>query len=361
MMKKLRAGIIGATGMVGQRFVTILNNHPWFDTVLLAASPNSAGKSYAEAVKDRWYMKSPIPENLSQMKINNASDCEKIAVEVDFVFCAVDMPKDDALKLEERYARLEIPVISNNSASRSLPDVPMIIPEINHEHLVLIESQRRRLNTKKGFIAVKPNCSIQSYVPALHPLLEYKPSRVIACTYQAISGSGKTFNNCPEIADNVIPFISGEEMKSEKEPMKIWGVIRNGSIINAIKPLITSQCIRVPVSDGHMAAVFVSFEKRPTRNEILAKWKDFVGKPQKLGLPSAPVPFLTYFEEDNRPQTALDRDLHNGMGISIGRLREDSIFDYKFVCLSHNTIRGAAGGAVLIAELLKEEGYLEGR
>jgi aspartate-semialdehyde dehydrogenase len=237
----------------------------------------------------------------------------------------------------------------------------MIIPEINHEHLVVIESQRRRLNTKKGFIAVKPNCSIQSYVPALHPLLEYKPSRVIACTYQAISGSGKTFKNCPEIADNVIPFISGEEMKSEKEPMKIWGVIRNGSIINAIKPLITSQCIRVPVSDGHMAAVFVSFEKRPTRNEILAKWKDFVGKPQKLGLPSAPVPFLTYFDEDDRPQTALDRDLSNGMGISIGRLREDSIFDYKFVCLSHNTIRGAAGGAVLIAELLKEEGYLEGR
>ncbi len=357
-MKKLRAGIIGATGMVGQRFATILENHPWFDTALLAASPVSAGKPYAEAVRGRWSMKNPIPEKLSQMIVYNASDCEKIAMEVDFVFCAVDMPKAEVLKLEERYARLEIPVISNNSASRGFSDVPMVIPEINHGHLAVIETQRKRLNTKKGFIAVKPNCSIQSYVPAIHPLLDYRPVKVLACTYQAISGGGKTFKSCPEMVDNVIPFISGEEQKSEKEPLKIWGEVRDGNVVNAAGPLITSQCIRVPVTDGHMAAVFVAFEKKPPRDEILSRWKSFTGKPQNLGLPSAPVPFLTYFEEENRPQTALDREINRGMGISIGRLREDPIFDYKFVCLSHNTIRGAAGGGVLIAELLMEEGYL---
>ncbi|MGA2141639.1 MAG: aspartate-semialdehyde dehydrogenase [Brevinematales bacterium] len=360
-MRKLRVGIIGATGMVGQRFVTLLENHPWFETALLAASPVSAGKSYAEAVKDRWTMKRSVPENVSKMKIYNASECEKIACEVDFVFCAIDMPKDEVLKLEENYARLEIPVISNNSASRGLPDVPMVIPEINHEHLAVIKTQRKRLGTGKGFIAVKPNCSIQSYVPAIHPLMDYRPSKILACTYQAISGAGKTFKSCPEIIDNVIPFIGGEELKSEKEPMKIWGFVADGKIVNAASPVITSQCLRVPVSDGHMAAVFVSFEKKPPKDEIIARWKNFKGIPQELGLPSAPDPFLTYFEEDNRPQTAMDRDFGNGMGISIGRLREDQIFDYKFVCLSHNTIRGAAGGAVLIAELLKEEGYLEGR
>jgi aspartate-semialdehyde dehydrogenase len=298
---------------------------------------------------------------VSKMKIYNASDCEKIAQEVDFVFCAIDMPKDEVLKLEEKYARLEIPVISNNSAARGLPDVPMVIPEINPGHLAAIGAQRLRLNTKKGFIAVKPNCSIQSYVPAIHPLMDFKPSKILACTYQAISGAGKTFKSCPEIIDNVIPFIGGEEQKSEKEPMKIWGNVIEGRIVNASSPVITSQCIRVPVSDGHMAAVFVSFDRKPSREEILERWKDFSGRPRELGLPSAPSPFLTYFEEENRPQTAMDRDIGNGMGISIGRLREDQIFDYKFVCLSHNTIRGAAGGAVLIAELLKEEGYIEGR
>ncbi len=359
-MKKLKVGIIGATGMVGQRFVKLLEGHPWFETSLVAASPNSAGKSYAEAVEGRWAMNGPIPQNIAGMTIYNSSDFDRIGNEVDFVFCAVHMPKAEVLRLEEDLARHEIPVVSNNSAARNLPDVPMIIPEINDSHFAVIETQRKRLNTRKGFIAVKPNCSIQSYVPAIHPLLRYKPSKVLAGMYQAISGAGKTFKSWPEMTDNVIPYIQGEEEKSENEPLKIWGEVKNGLIENAHGPVITSQCIRVPVTDGHLASVFISFDIKPSKEEVIEKWRSFAGRPQKLGLPSAPSPFLTYFEEENRPQTALDRDIGHGMGISIGRLREDRIFDYKFVCLSHNTIRGAAGGGVLIAELLKEEGYLEG-
>ncbi len=357
-MKKLRAGIVGATGMVGQRFITLLENHPYFEISALAASARSAGKSYREAVGARWKMACEMPAAVADMPVYDAADIAKMAELCDFVFCAVDMKKDEIKALEEAYAKAELPVISNNSANRWTPDVPMIIPEINDDHAKIIEAQKKRLGTKKGFIAVKPNCSIQSYVPALTPLLKFKPTTVLATTYQAISGAGKTFNEWPEMIDNVIPYIGGEEEKSEQEPLKIWGHIENGEIVKADAPLITTQCIRVPVSDGHTAAVFVKFETKPTKEEILECWRNFSGKPQELELPSAPEQFVTYFEEDNRPQCALDRDIYGGMGVTVGRLREDTVFDWKFVGLSHNTLRGAAGGGVLNAELLYREGYL---
>jgi aspartate-semialdehyde dehydrogenase len=359
MTKKLRVGIVGATGMVGQRFVTLLENHPWFETVAVAASPQSAGKRYADAVQGRWSMKTALPNSVANLIVRNASDVSSMAKDVDFVFCAVDMKKDETLALEEAYAKAEIPVVSNNSATRMMNDVPMVVPELNPEHLDVIHTQRKRLGTKRGFIAVKPNCSLQSYVPALHPLRQFGINKVLACTYQSISGAGKTFETWPEMVDNVIPFISGEEQKSEIEPLKIWGDIKNGVIENTKETVFATQCIRVPTSDGHMAAVFVSFEKKPTREQILATWSEWQTLPQTLALPSAPAPFLKYFEEDNRPQTRLDRDLGNGMAVSAGRLREDPLFDYKFDCLSHNTVRGAAGGAVLIAELLKAKGWLD--
>jgi len=361
MSKKLKVGVLGATGMVGQRFVSLLADHPWYEVALVAASQSSAGKRYADAVQGRWAMKTPIPAAVAGMTVGNASDVARIAGEVDFVFCAVDMSKEETAKLEEDYARAETPVISNNSAHRWTPDVPMMVPEINSAHAGIVEAQRRRLGTKRGFIAVKPNCSIQSYVPAIHPLMRFGPKKLAVCTYQAISGAGKTFETWPEMVDNVIPFIKGEEEKSEKEPLKIWGTIRDGKIVNAAEPVITAQCIRVPVTDGHLAAVFVQFEKKPSKEEILGLWKDFSGKPQQLGLPSAPKPFLTYFEEDARPQTKLDRDAGHGQGVTIGRLRPDAIFDWRFVCLSHNTVRGAAGGAVLTAELLTAEGFLQAK
>jgi aspartate-semialdehyde dehydrogenase len=359
MSNKLKVGIVGATGMVGQRFITLLYNHPAFQVSLVAASPRSAGKTYTQAVDGRWAMSEPIPSKVESLVIQEAAKVEKVSSQVDFIFCAVDMPKSEVLKLEEAYAQCETPVVSNNSAARSVPDVPMLIPEINHSHMAVIPSQQKRLGTKRGFIVVKPNCSLQSYVPAIHPLLEYGPKQVLACTYQAISGAGKTFTSMPEILDNVIPYIKGEEEKSENEPLKIWGEIKQGKIKNTNIPAITSQCIRVPVSDGHMAAVFVSFDKKPSREQIINRWKAFSGRPQQLKLYSAPQPFLTYFEDETRPQTKLDRNLGKGMGVAIGRLREDRLFDYKFVCLSHNTIRGAAGGGVLIAELLYKEGYIQ--
>ena len=357
-MRKLKAGVVGATGMVGQRFITLLREHPYFELTALVASPRSAGKTYREAVGERWKMKTPMPEDVAEMTVLSSEDIETVGSLVDFVFCAVDMKKEEIKALEERYAKAEIPVVSNNSANRWTPDVPMVIPEINDAHLAVIEAQRKRLGTKRGFIAVKPNCSIQSYVPALTPLLPYGIKRVVATTYQAISGAGKTFREWPEMIDNVIPYIGGEEEKSEQEPLRVWGRVEDGKIVKADAPVITTQCIRVPVSDGHTAAVFVDFEKKPSKEEILEAWRTFKGKPQTLGLPSAPAQFITYFEEDNRPQAALDRDLYGGMGVSVGRLREDTLFDYKFVGLSHNTLRGAAGGAVLIAELLYREGYL---
>ena len=359
-MKHYKAGIIGATGMVGQRFATLLENHPWFEVTALAASPRSAGKTYEEAVGNRWAMTSPMPEKMKNMVVLNAvDDIEKIAGLVDFVFCAVDMKKDEIKALEEKYAKAEIPVVSNNSAHRGTPDVPMVVPEINDDHIQIIESQRKRLGTKKGFIAVKSNCSIQSYVPALNPLMEYGITKVLACTYQAISGAGKTFETWPEMLDNLIPFIGGEEEKSEQEPLKVWGHIEGDKIVNAQTPSITTQCLRVPVSDGHTAAVFVSFDKKPSKEEILNKWAAFKGAPQELDLPSAPKQFIHYFEEDNRPQAKLDRNLEGGMAVSVGRLREDTQYDYKFVCLSHNTLRGAAGGGVLLAELLADKGYFD--
>lgn len=359
-MKHYRVGIIGATGMVGQRFATLLENHPWFEVKALAASPRSAGKTYEEAAGKRWAMQIPMPEKMKNMIVLNAvDDIEKIGELVDFVFCAVDMKKDEIKALEEKYAKAEIPVVSNNSAHRGTPDVPMVVPEINDDHIQIIEAQRKRLGTKKGFIAVKSNCSIQSYVPALHPLREYGITKVLACTYQAISGAGKTFESWPEMVDNLIPFIGGEEEKSEQEPLKVWGHIEGNKIINASEPLITTQCLRVPVSDGHTAAVFVSFDKKPSKDDILKKWKDFKGAPQALELPSAPKQFIHYFEEDNRPQAKLDRNLEGGMAVSTGRLREDTQYDYKFVCLSHNTLRGAAGGGVLLAELLAAKGYFD--
>jgi len=359
MDNKLKVGIIGATGMVGQRFVSLLGNHPWFEVTCVAASERSAGKKYSEAVKGRWFLSTPIPSKIGELTVENAAEVEKVSNQVDFVFCAVDMDKEQVKKLEEAYAKTETPVVSNNSAHRWTMDVPMLIPEVNYNHLKVIEIQKKRLGTKKGFIAVKPNCSIQSYVPAIHPLFEYNPIKIMACTYQAISGAGKTFETWPEIIDNVIPFIKGEEEKSEKEPLKIWGSVAENGIITAEKPVISAQCIRVPVSDGHLAAVSVIFETKPSKSDILRAWEEFEGKPQKLGLPNAPKKFIKYLEDESRPQTHLDRDFERGMGITVGRLREDPIFDYKFVCLSHNTLRGAAGGAVLIAELLKAEGYLE--
>lgn len=359
-MKTFHVGIIGATGMVGQRFAILLENHPWFQVKVLAASGRSAGKTYKEAVGDRWSMPVPMPKSMENMVVYNASeDVEKIAAEVDFVFCAVDMKKDEIKALEERYAKAECPVVSNNSAHRGTKDVPMIVPEINPEHAEIIKAQRKRLGTKRGFIAVKSNCSLQSYVPALHPLMEYGVKNVLACTYQAISGAGKTFERWPEMVDNVIPYIGGEEEKSEQEPLKIWGKIEDDQIVNATTPSITTQCLRVAASDGHMAAVFVSFDKKPTMEEIKEKWASFKGVPQDLNLPSAPKQFLNYFEENDRPQTKLDRNLEGGMAVSIGRLRPDSQYDYKFVCLSHNTVRGAAGGAVLMAELLAAQGYMD--
>jgi aspartate-semialdehyde dehydrogenase len=361
MSKKLKVGVLGATGMVGQRFVSLLENHPWYDVALVAASANSAGHKYADAVKGRWSLKTAVPGKIAGLVVLNASDVAKIADQVDFVFCAVDMTKEETAKLEEDYARRETPVVSNNSAHRGTPDVPMMIPEVNPEHAAIVEAQRRRLGTKRGFIAVKPNCSLQSYVPAVHPLMKFGPRKIAVCTYQAISGAGKTFESWPEMVDNLIPFIKGEEEKSEKEPMKIWGSMKDGKIVPATEPVITAQCIRVPASDGHMAAAFVAFEKKPSREQILAEWKAFEGKPQKLGLPSAPKPFLTYFEDESRPQTRLDRDAGNGMAVTIGRLRPDALFDYRFVSLSHNTVRGAAGGAVLTAELLSAEGWIQAK
>ncbi|MBQ9913731.1 MAG: aspartate-semialdehyde dehydrogenase [Clostridia bacterium] len=362
-MKKYKVGIIGATGMVGQRFATILDGHPWFDVVCLAASGRSAGKTYEEAVGDRWRMPVPMPEGMKNLVIKNATDdIKEIASSVDFVFCAVDMKKDEIKALEEAYAKEECPVVSNNSAHRGTADVPMVVPEINADHIRIIDSQRKRLGTKRGFVAVKSNCSLQSYVPAIYPLDKaFGVKEVLVCTYQAISGAGKTFESWPEMVDNVIPFIGGEEEKSEQEPLKIWGKIENDVIVNAISPAFTAQCIRVPVSDGHMGAVFMRFEdgKKPTKEEILKVWDSFTGRAQELELPSAPKKFLHYFTEDNMPQTKLNRNLENGMAVSIGRLREDSQYDYKFVCLSHNTLRGAAGGAVLLAELLCAEGYMD--
>jgi aspartate-semialdehyde dehydrogenase len=344
--------------MVGQRFLTLLENHPYFEVAGVAASARSAGRTYEEAVGGRWKMKTPIPEAVRSMTVLDAAEVEEVGKIADFVFCAVDMKKEEILALEERYAKAEIPVISNNSANRWQSDVPMVIPEINADHLAVIEHQRRRLGTTRGFIAVKPNCSIQSYVPMLTPLRKYGLREVLVTTYQAISGAGKTFDTWPEMTDNVIPYIGGEEEKSEREPLKIWGDVRNGVIVPTKTPLVTSQCIRVPVSDGHTAAVFMSFDNTPPKETILAEWKSFRGLPQMLDLPSAPKQFITYFEEENRPQTRLDRDLWGGMGVSCGRLRPDTMFDYKFVGLSHNTLRGAAGGGVLIAELLYRQGYL---
>ena len=359
MSKKLRAGILGGTGMVGQRFINLLQNHPWFDVVSIAASERSAGVSYEEAVNGRWKIGGEVPANVKNIIVKNAMDVKSVADEVDIVFSAVDMKKDEIKALEDAYALAEIPVISNNSAHRWTPDVPMIIPEINADHIKIIESQRKRLGTKKGFVSVKSNCSIQSYVPAISALMDYNPTKILACTYQAISGAGKVFGDWPEILDNVIPYIGGEDEKSETEPLKIWGKVEDGKIVTATSPIISAQCYRVPVADGHMAAVFVSFDKKPSKDEILERWNNFNGRAQELNLPSAPKKFLNYFDAPDRPQTRLDRDIENGMGISLGRLREDAMFDYKFVCLSHNTVRGAAGGAVLMAELLKAEGYLD--
>ncbi len=355
-MKEFRVGIIGATGMVGQRFITLLEGHPWFTVTTLAASARSAGRAYAEAVEGRWAMSAPVPETAKELVILDAeADAEKLAEQVDFCFCAVDMKKEDIRALEEAYAKRECPVMSNNSAHRGTPDVPMIVPEVNAAHAEVIGAQRQRLGTKRGFIAVKSNCSLQSYLPALHPLMD----RVLACTYQAISGAGKTFQSWPEMQDNVIPYIGGEEEKSEQEPLKIWGRVEDGRIVPASSPAITTQCIRVPVSDGHLAAVFFSLRDKASKEEILRRWRDYAGEPQRLALPSAPKQFLHYFEEPDRPQTRLDRDLEKGMAVSVGRLREDSQYDYKFVCLSHNTIRGAAGGAILMAELLAAKGYFD--
>ncbi len=361
MDKKLKVGVIGATGMVGQRFLTLLDDHPFYDVTAIAASERSAGKTYAEAVGDRWKLSSPMPEYVKDMVVYNASDVAEVSEKVDFVFCAVDMPKDKIKELEYAYAKAEVPVVSNNSAHRWTSDVPMIIPEINADHAKIINAQKGRLGTKRGFIAVKPNCSIQSYVPLITPLLDFEPTEVAVTTYQAISGAGKTFKEFPEILDNVIPFIDGEEEKSEREPLKVWGRIENGEIVKADRPIITAQCLRVPVSDGHTAAVFVNFKKKPTREQILQKWASYRGKPQELKLPHAPEQFITYFDEPNFPQAKLHRDVECGMGITAGRLREDPLFQWKFIGLSHNTIRGAAGGAVLTAELLTALGYISAK
>ncbi|MGI6013813.1 MAG: aspartate-semialdehyde dehydrogenase [Oscillospiraceae bacterium] len=359
-MEKFKVGVIGGTGMVGQRFVSLMENHPWFQLTVIAASARSAGKTYAEAVGNRWAIETPMPEEAKNLIVKNAeADMEEIAAAVDFVFSAVDMKKDEILALEEAYAKCECPVVSNNSAHRWTPDVPMIVPEINPEHIEIIPSQRARLGTTRGFIAVKSNCSLQSYVPALHPLKdEFGLNKALVCTYQAISGAGKTFQTWPEMIDNVIPYIGGEEEKSEQEPLKLWGTMKNGIIEPAVSPSITAQCIRVPVSNGHMAAVFMSFDRKPTIQEILDRWNHFSGRAQELKLPTAPKQFLHYFTENDRPQIQSERNLEGGMAVSIGRLRPDTQYDYKFVCLSHNTLRGAAGGGVLLAELLCAEGYI---
>lgn len=358
MTKRLKVGVLGATGMVGQRFVALLEDHPWFELTAVAASPSSAGKLYADAVAGRWALGTEIPKQAAALMVGDASNIPAMANQVDFVFCAVDMDKAATAKLEEDYARAETPVVSNNSAHRWTPDVPMVIPEINADHNAIIEAQRKRLGTKRGFIAVKPNCSIQSYVPAIHPLQSFGPKSIAVCTYQAVSGAGKTLESWPEMVDNVIPYIAGEEEKSEKEPLKIWGTIKGGEIATATAPVITAQCLRVPVSDGHMAAVFISFDNKPSKEAMLSAWAEFAGRPQTLNLPSAPKPFLQYLEDPARPQTRLDRNAGNGQAISIGRLRPDNLFDWRFVALSHNTVRGAAGGAVLTAELLSADGYL---
>ena len=358
MEQKLKVGILGATGMVGQRFISLLENHPWFEVVTVAASPRSAGKTYEEAVGDRWKMDTPMPEAVKKLVVLNVNDVEHVASTVDFVFSAVDMSKEEIKAIEEAYAKTETPVVSNNSAHRWTPDVPMVVPEINADHFEVIKDQKKRLGTTRGFIAVKPNCSIQSYAPCLAAWKEFGPKELVVTTYQAISGAGKTFKDWPEMVENIIPFIGGEEEKSEQEPLRLFGKVVDGKIEKATAPLITTQCIRVPVLDGHTAAVFVNFEKKPTKEEIIDRWENFKGLPQELNLPSAPKQFIRYMEEDNRPQVKLDIDFENGMGISMGRLREDTMFDYKFVGLSHNTVRGAAGGAVLCAELLTAQGYI---
>ena len=358
-MKKYRAGIIGATGMVGQRFAVLLDSHPFFEVTAIAASPRSAGKTYTEALDGRWKLDVPMPEYIKDMIVRDASDVDSMIELVDMVFCAIDLPKAEVRALEEKYAKAEIPVVSNNSACRGLEDVPMLIPEINPEHTAVIETQKKRLGTKRGFIAVKPNCSRQSYVPLITPLLRYEPYEMVVTTYQAISGAGKTFAQWPEMIDNVIPYIGGEEEKSEKEPMKIWGKVENGVVVNAALPVITTQCIRVPVSNGHLAAIFVKFRKNPTKEQILEAWDKFEGEPQRLKLPHAPEKFITYFEENDRPQTKSEREIWGGMGITAGRLRKDTVYDWKFVGLSHNTLRGAAGGAVLSAEYLAVKGFFD--
>lgn len=361
MSEKLKVGILGGTGMVGQRFISLLENHPWFEVTTIAASERSAGKPYEEAVGNRWKMKKPMLEAVKQIMVMNVNEVDKVASEVDFVFSAVDMTKEEIRAIEDAYAKTETPVVSNNSAHRWTPDVPMVVPEINPEHMKVIEFQKQRLGTKRGFVAVKPNCSIQSYAPVLTAWMEFEPYEVVATTYQAISGAGKTFQDWPEMVENIIPYIGGEEEKSEKEPLRIWGEIKDGVIVPATTPGITCQCIRVPVLDGHTAAVFVKFKKKPTKEQLIEKLKSFQGAPQELGLPSAPKQFIQYLEEDNRPQVSLDVDYENGMGVSVGRIREDSIYDYKFIGLSHNTVRGAAGGAILCAELLKAQGYIEAK
>ena len=358
MSEKLKVGILGGTGMVGQRFISLLENHPWFEVTTIAASPRSAGKTYEQAVGDRWKMDTPMPEAVKNIVVMNVNEVEQVASQVDFVFSAVDMTKDEIKKIEEDYAKTETPVVSNNSAHRWTPDVPMIVPEVNPEHLEVIESQKKRLGTKRGFICVKPNCSIQSYAPALTAWRKFEPTLVVATTYQAISGAGKTFKDWPEMEHNIIPYIGGEEEKSEKEPLRIWGKVEDGKIVPAEGPLITSQCIRVPVLDGHTAAVFVNFKQKVTKEELIKALVEFEGEPQRLNLPNAPKQFIQYMEEDDRPQVALDVNYENGFGVSIGRLREDAYFDWKFVGLSHNTVRGAAGGALLMAELLKAKGYI---
>ena len=358
MEKKLKVGVLGATGMVGQRFISLLENHPWYQVTTVAASPRSAGKTYEEAVGGRWKMTAPMPESVKKLVVMNVNEVEKVAAQVDFVFSAVDMTKDEIKAIEEAYAKTETPVVSNNSAHRWTPDVPMVVPEINPEHFEVIASQKKRLGTQRGFIAVKPNCSIQSYAPVLTAWKEFEPYEVVATTYQAISGAGKTFKDWPEMMGNIIPYIGGEEEKSEQEPLRLWGKVEDGQIVKAAEPLITCQCIRVPVLDGHTAAVFVKFRKKPTKEQLIQKMVSFKGLPQELDLPSAPKQFIQYLEEDNRPQVALDVDFEHGMGISVGRLREDTVYDYKFVGLSHNTVRGAAGGAILCAELLTAQGYI---
>ncbi len=361
MDKKLKVGILGATGMVGQRFIALLENHPWYEVTTLAASPRSAGKTYEEAVGGRWKMDTPMPEAVKNIVVMNVNEVEKVASEVDFVFSAVDMSKEEIRNIEDAYAKTETPVVSNNSAHRWTPDVPMMVPEINPEHVEVIEAQKKRLGTTRGFVAVKPNCSIQAYAPALTAWKEFEPVEVVATTYQAISGAGKTFKEWPEMIENIIPYIGGEEEKSEQEPLRLWGKVEDGVIVKAESPIITCQCVRVPVLNGHTAAVFVKFAKKPTKEQLIEALVNFSGEPQALELPSAPKQFIQYLEEDNRPQVKADVDYENGMGVSIGRLREDTVYDYKFIGLAHNTVRGAAGGAVLCAELLTAKGYIQAK